>query len=58
MAFVFAVAAADWMSGIVIAATMWRWRRWRRGRRPADRADPYTFTPLADEVEAWLRHQG
>jgi hypothetical protein len=53
----FAVAAADWVSGTCVVATMWHRYRWRWGRSLAARRHGFA-TPLADEVEEWLRHQG
>jgi hypothetical protein len=46
---VFAVAAADWVSGSYLMAGCW-WLRSRLQRRHAPES-------LADEVEAWLRSQ-
>jgi hypothetical protein len=45
----FVIAAADWVSGTYVMTTIWQRRRPRR-RQPAS-------TPLADEVEAWLRQR-
>jgi len=47
------VAAADWVSGTLLAATAWR----RRRPRFVDRLAHSPRTPLADEVEDWLHRQ-
>jgi len=52
-AFVVTVAAADWVSGMYLLFTA----RHRRRPRLADRLAPFAPTPLADEVEEWLRRQ-
>jgi len=53
IAVVVSVAAADWVSGTLLAVTAWR----RRRPRFVDRLAPSPHTPLADEVEDWLRRQ-
>ena len=54
----FAVAAADWVSGTCVAMTMWRRYGWRVRRSIARRLQIFSPTPLADEVEEWLRRRG
>jgi len=51
----FAVAAADWVSGTCAAMTMWSRYGWRCRRWIASRLRIFSSTPLADEVEEWLR---
>jgi len=48
-----AIVAADWLSGTCVLAGGWQHLRSKFGRRR-----PAASTPLADEIEAWLRHQG
>jgi hypothetical protein len=47
----FAVAAADWISGSYLLVGVWRRLRLRLAARPSTS----TTTPLADEIEEWLR---
>jgi len=49
----FAVVAADWLSGTCLMVGGWRHIRSRFGTH----SRPATSTPLADEVETWLHHQ-
>jgi len=49
----FAVVAADWLSGTCLMVGGWRHIRSRFGTH----SRPATATPLADEVETWLHHQ-
>jgi hypothetical protein len=48
-AIVVAFAAGDWVCAVVCTTSLQR-RRWHRHRQASD-------TPLADEVEVWLRSQ-
>ena len=52
-AFVVTVAAADWVSGVYLLFTA----RHRRHPGLGERLAPFGPTPLADEVEEWLRRQ-
>jgi len=47
----FAVAAGDWISGSYLLVGVWHRLRLRLAGRPAT----FSPTPLADEVEEWLR---
>ena len=50
VAFLFVFIAADWVSGSYLLVTAWQ-----RRKRPRRRVGPSDATPLADEVEEWLR---
>jgi hypothetical protein len=52
IAILVSVAAADWVSGTVLAVTGWKRRRLRLTSR-LNRSTP----TLSDEIEDWLRQQ-
>ena len=53
IAILMSVAAADWVSGTVLAVTGWS----RRRPRVTYQLTRSAVTPLADEIEDWLRQE-